>query len=137
MIFHKIKEWGQFKNPQMSTDFGKNMEYVVPSNFDNYHRQGLDYVPEDNYPALLHQGEAVLTASTANELRTLVDEYRNTNKESISFETIIQNQTSSLINKMDEMLQFMRSTTGVTNTDWRNGFITNSMKYVKSTKSFS
>lgn len=134
---NKIKEWGQFKNPQMSTDFGKNMEYVVPSNFDNYHRQGLDYVPEDNYPALLHQGEAVLTASTANELRTLVDEYRNTNKESISFETIIQNQTSSLINKMDEMLQFMRSTTGVTNTDWRNGFITNSMKYVKSTKSFS
>ena len=103
----------------------------------NYHRQGLDYVPEDNYPALLHQGEAVLTASTANELRTLVDEYRNTNKESISFETIIQNQTSSLISKMDEMLQFMRSTTGVTNTDWRNGFITESMKYVKSTKSFS
>ena len=103
----------------------------------NYYRQGLDYVPEDNYPALLHQGEAVLTASTANELRTLVDEYRNTNKESISFETIIQNQTSSLISKMDEMLQFMRSTTGVTNTDWRNGFITNSMKYVKSTKSFS
>lgn len=134
---NKIKEWGQFKNPQMSTDFGKNMEYVVPSNFDNYHRQGLDYVPEDNYPALLHQGEAVLTASTANELRTLVDEYRSTNKESISFETIIQNQTSSLISKMDEMLQFMRSTTGVTNTDWRNGFITNSMKYVKSTKSFS
>lgn len=103
----------------------------------NYHRQGLDYVPEDNYPALLHQGEAVLTASTANELRTLVDEYRNTNKESISFETIIQNQTSSLISKMDEMLQFMRSTTGVTNTDWRNGFITESMRYVKSTKSFS
>lgn len=134
---NKIKEWGQFKNPQMSTDFGKNMEYVVPSNFDNYHRQGLDYVPEDNYPALLHQGEAVLTASTANELRTLVDEYRNTNKESISFETIIQNQTSSLISKMDEMLQFMRSTTGTTTTDWRNGFITNSMKYVKSTKSFS
>ena len=100
-------------------------------------RQGLDYVPEDNYPALLHQGEAVLTASTANELRTLVDEYRSTNKESISFETIIQNQTSSLISKMDEMLQFMRSTTGTTTTDWRNGFITNSMKYVKSTKSFS
>ena len=103
----------------------------------NYHRQGLDYVPKDDYPALLHQGEAVLTASTANELRTLVDEYRSTNKQSISFETIIQNQTSSLISKMDEMLQFMRSTTGVTNTDWRNGFITNSMKHVKSTKSFS
>ena len=101
------------------------------------YRSGLDNVPQDNYPALLHQGEAVLTASTANELRTLVDEYRSTNKESISFETIIQNQTSSLISKMDEMLQFMRSTTGVTNTDWRNGFITNSMKYVKSTKSFN
>lgn len=101
------------------------------------YRQGLDYVPKDNYPALLHQGEAVLTASTANELRTLVDEYRSTNKESISFETIIQNQTSSLISKMDEMLQVMRSFTGTTTTDWRNGFITNSMKYVKSTKSFS
>lgn len=100
------------------------------------YRSGLNNVPEDNYPALLHQGEAVLTASTANELRTLVDEYRSTNKESISFETIIQNQTSSLISKMDEMLQVMRSFTGTT-TDWRNGFITNSMKYVKSTKSFS
>lgn len=116
---------------------GYNNEKANDPNVQNYLRQGLDYVPEDNYPALLHQGEAVLTASTANELRTLVDEYRSTNKESISFETIIQNQTSSLISKMDEMLQFMRSTTGTTTTDWRNGFITNSMKYVKSTKSFS
>lgn len=74
------------------------------------YRQGLDEVPYDNYPALLHEGEAVLTASTATELRSLIDEYRNTSKQSINFETIIQNQTNSLITKLEELRRTMEGT---------------------------
>ena len=33
------------------------------------HQSGLDYVPYDDYAALLHKGEMVLTASEANLLR--------------------------------------------------------------------
>ena len=32
-------------------------------------RVGIDYVPNDNYPALLHEGEAVLTKQQAYEWR--------------------------------------------------------------------
>ena len=73
-------------------------------------RQGLDEVPYDDYPAILHEGEAVLTASTANELRNLIDEYRTTTNQSINFETIIQNQTASLINKLEQIRQTMEGT---------------------------
>ena len=33
------------------------------------HAIGLDYVPTNNYPAMLHRGEAVLTAREADEWR--------------------------------------------------------------------
>ena len=74
------------------------------------YRQGLNEVPYDDYPAILHEGEAVLTASTANELRNLIDEYRTTTNQSINFETIIQNQTASLINKLEQIRQTMEGT---------------------------
>ena len=38
-------------------------------NADGSHANGLDYVPRDNYRALLHKGEAVLTRSEAAERR--------------------------------------------------------------------
>lgn len=68
------------------------------------YRTGLDYVPYDNYLANLHEGEAVLTADTANELRNLVVEYRETNTQSINFEAIIQTQTADLVSKLDEVI---------------------------------
>lgn len=37
---------------------------------DGSHANGLDYVPFDNYRANLHKGEAVLTASEANDWRS-------------------------------------------------------------------
>ena len=83
----------------------------------NYHRQGLDYVPEDGYPAILHEGEAVLTSGTANELRSLIDEYRSTNEQSVNFESIVQQQTASLINKLEEIRQTISSTSVSTNTN--------------------
>ena len=67
------------------------------------YRQGINDVPEDQL-AVLHQGEAVLTASTANELRNLTDTYRETATQSYNIDAIIQNQTSALITKMDEII---------------------------------
>lgn len=40
-------------------------------NVDGSHADGLDYVPFDNYLALLHKGEQVLTAEEAKALREL------------------------------------------------------------------
>lgn len=78
-------------------------------NWDNYHRYGLDKVPYDNYPAVLHEGEAVLTASTANTLRNLLDDYQQTSTQAVNFDTIIQTQTSALIAKMEEIITVISS----------------------------
>ena len=65
------------------------------------YRVGTDSIPFDNYPALLHEGEAVLTASTANKLRSLVDEYRNTKYDSARIEKAIQDQTAILVESLN------------------------------------
>ncbi len=97
----------------------------------NLLRRGLNRVPYDNYPALLHEDEAVLTASTANELRTLVSEYRDTKHQSYNFETIIQDQTTTLCNKIDELIRVVQgdSYPSLTDTDINTR---NSMKKMKS-----
>lgn len=64
-------------------------------------RVGTDSIPYDNYPALLHEGEAVLTASTANELRSLVDEYRSAKYDSARIEKAIQDQTTVLVESLN------------------------------------
>ena len=111
-------------------------EEELKKNF-NLHRQGLDYVPEDNYPALLHQGEAVLTASTANELRNLTDTYRETATQSYNIDAIVQNQTSALITKMDEIIRAI--TTGTSTPETQNtasNKLYNAMLNMQSTKGF-
>lgn len=107
------------------------------------HRQGLNTVPYDEYPALLHQGEAVLTAATANELRSLLDEYRDTTQQTVNFDNIIRTQTQDLITKMDEIKQVMiNSNSSIGNfTDTlqqtkAKEILYTSMKHVHSTKSF-
>lgn len=107
------------------------------------HRQGLNLVPYDDYPALLHQGEAVLTAATANELRSLLDEYRDTTQQTVNFDNIIRTQTQDLITKMDEIKQVMiNSSSSIGNfTDTlqqtkAKEILYTSMKHVHSTKSF-
>lgn len=65
------------------------------------YRVGTDSIPYDNYPALLHEGEAVLTASTANDLRGLIDEYRETKDNNIRITQAIESQTEALISKLD------------------------------------
>ena len=76
---------------------------------DNFHRYGLAEVPYDNYLASLHEGEAILTASTANELRGLLDEYRNANNQAVSFDAIIQTQTTALVTKLDEVISTIKT----------------------------
>jgi murein DD-endopeptidase MepM/ murein hydrolase activator NlpD len=47
---------------------------------NGYKKNGLVYVPKDNYKALLHQGEMILTADEANQYRNMmnIDRYGNT-----------------------------------------------------------
>ena len=102
------------------------------------YRQGLDEVPYDDYPALLHEGEAVLTASTANELRNLVDEYRSTSEQSANFDAIINNQTSALVNKLDEVINVIKNPTSALFSNSNNdpyASVTSSMIRLSSTKS--
>lgn len=68
------------------------------------YRQGATNIPYDQI-AQLHEGEAVLTATTANELRNLIDVYRETRNESVRFDVIIQQQTAALVSKMDQIIQ--------------------------------
>lgn len=110
-------------------------------NWENYHRYGLDEVPYDNYPAILHEGEAVLTASTANTLRNLLDEYKQTSTQAVNFDTIIQTQTSALISKMEEIITTIANNKGsnfVSTPDQTNAknILMNSMLHLTSTKSF-
>ena len=104
------------------------------------HRYGLDYVPYDNYRAELHEGEAVLTASTASELRNLIDEYRNTAKQSVQFDVIIQNQTNALVNKMGEIIAVMQNNRPIfptTAINKGNEILNYSMTKMVSTRDFS
>lgn len=103
----------------------------------NYHRQGLDEVPYDNYPAMLHEGEAVLTASTADELRNLVVEYRESETQNIKFDTIISDQTNALVQKMSEIIEVIQSQNNysTSSSSWSEAVKT-SMRNLVSTKSF-
>lgn len=101
------------------------------------YRQGTNEVPEDQL-AYLHQGEAVLTASTANELRNLTDTYRETTTQSYNLDAIIQSQTSSLITKMDEIIRAITTgtSTPTSDTNKASSKLWNSLTYIQSTKNF-
>lgn len=103
------------------------------------YRQGLDKVPYDNYPALLHENETVLTASTANELRNLTDTYRETSQQSISFDTIIQSQTDTLCAKLDQVISTIQGSTysKEPSTSWNNNTVLNNMKHLKNLNAFN
>lgn len=148
------------KDIQITDTDGHKVD-VNSIDWNNYHRVGLDKVPYDNYPALLHEDETVLTASSANELRNLLTEYRNshaqvqtlqstvnnygdltksyqqTTLQNASFDAIIQNQTTALINKMEELKTAIINKNELT-PELRNktDVISSSMKNMRSTKSF-
>lgn len=134
-------ENGKWVMPNES-DYDKVLKIEgIPSDrveFLNSHRYGLDKVPYDDYPALLHENETVLTASTANELRNLTDTYRETSQQSISFDTIIQNQTTSLLNKMDQIINTItNSRTEKLEPSWNINSTLNNMKHLRNLSSFN
>ena len=86
----------------------------------------------------MHENETVLTASTANELRNLTDTYRETSQQSISFDTIIQNQTSALISKMDQIITAIsNSNTQQLQPTWNTNATLNNMKHLRNLSSFN
>lgn len=103
------------------------------------YRIGLNRVPYDNYPALLHENETVLTASTANELRNLTDTYRETSQQSISFDTIIQSQTDTLCAKLDQVISTIQGSiySKEPSTSWNNNTVLNNMKHLKNLNAFN
>lgn len=114
-------------------------KYGIPS-----FRSGLSYVPYDDYLANLHQGEAVITAATANELRNLIKTYRNSMQTNINIDTTIQNQTTALVNKLDEVIGTIEQINSPFNSSrkiaseiGKSQNILDNMKYMRSTKSFN
>ena len=101
------------------------------------YRTGLGYVPYDNYLANLHEGEAVLTASTANELRSLISEYRESRNSQLNFEAIIQTQTETLAAKLDQVISAIndRRMSMASASSYASTMYTN-MREIKSLKSF-
>lgn len=90
----------------------------------------------------MHEGEAVLTASTANEVRTLVDEYRDNNQTNADFDVIVQGQTEALLSKMDEIIGTITGTNTKAiptsnDTSGRNNKTLNNMTRFRSTKSWA
>jgi len=61
--------------------FGSDGNTVLPNSIDwnNYHKAGLNFVPKENYKALLHRGEMVLNAEQAEQYRKAlnIDRYGN------------------------------------------------------------
>ena len=125
---------------------GKMFEDINAEKFGlkgiNGFRQGLAKVPYDDYPAILHEGEAVLTSSTANELRNLLTEYRANNQAVVTLDTTIQNQTVELVAKLDEVITAINSSgtigaTSTTSIDQANAIqkLQYSMTHLVSTKS--
>lgn len=58
------------KSVGISTTITNPNQYYSPESLpldSNKHANGLSYVPYDNYPALLHQGERVLTANQSRQ----------------------------------------------------------------------
>ena len=101
------------------------------------YRKGLNKVPYDNYLANLHEGEAVLTASTAGELRNLITTFRETNNQGFVIDAAISNQTVILVNKLDEVVKAVQNINGVggSGSAW-NSELKSSMRSMTNTKVF-
>lgn len=123
--------WIQFIEGQKDIDgvsalpWKSTTEQQNTINYSNYHRLGLDYVPYDNYPALLHEGETVLEQDTANQLRHMISKYENSEQQSANFREAIQEQTRALVERLDSILNIM-------STENTNRIIANEMNRIQS-----
>lgn len=84
----------------------------APLGIDGY-RTGLGYVPYDNYPALLHEGEAVLTKGESSKFRSVLTalglsstlSVSNAGTEVVDIMSTIATKIDSLGNVLDSILQ--------------------------------
>ena len=70
-----IQSGQDYNNYMNNTNTKKGSELdsgsQVAPGFEGTHKNGLDYVPHDNYSALLHKGEAVLTAQENTQWQSM------------------------------------------------------------------
>lgn len=78
----------------------------------NFHKVGIKEIPYDNYPAMLHKGEAVLTANEVNQYRRMLEQ--DGNKQ--NYTTVVSQGIDyrQLAKTLVDALQGMDSTTTVT-----------------------
>lgn len=75
----------------------------------NLHRQGLAKVPYDGYQAVLHAGETIMTASTTATMENMVQAFRESQNQNYRLDAAIQEQTSQLVAKIDEVINAIGS----------------------------
>lgn len=70
---------GTMTYPNKSLD--ENQEFIdwTKLNLDGYHKAGKNYIPKDNYHALLHKGEMVLDSEAADAYRKGIGGLRDLN----------------------------------------------------------
>ena len=55
--------------PYTDNNKGRMKSFGLDTSLDGYHKAGKDYIPKDNYKALLHKGEMVLDSEAADAYR--------------------------------------------------------------------
>jgi len=91
------------KNSLLSTERTILESDMASAGIESY-RSGLSYVLYDDYLVNLHRGEEAITSATVTELRALISEYRRSRQINANIDTIIQNQSTTLFNKLDEVI---------------------------------
>ena len=110
---------GSFDSVPLVSDVGK-------------YATGLDYVPYDNFPALLHKGEMILTADDAMDYRNVINDIVNDVNTTTSSTTYgnnvntvdisgivdttnitnsVDNQTNAVVGLLEKILNILVSTT--------------------------
>lgn len=121
---------------KLPSEVKSRVDKVVSTHSLGSYRIGLNRVPYDNYLANLHEGEAVLTASTASELRNLITAYRETSNQGFIVDAAIANQTTILVSKLDEVVKAVQAINGNTVTGGWSSQVRSSMKSMTNTKVF-
>ena len=112
------EEYNQWANQYQSEDYQtrKSTAESIPLNIGKY-ATGLEYVPYDDFPALLHEGETVLDPENAEAYRSLIDSLSNvdtTGTEGISLATLLDSYNNSYNTTSSETYGSILDTTPIT-----------------------
>ena len=112
------EDYNQWANQYLSEDYQtrKSTAESVPLNIGKY-ATGLEYVPYNDFPALLHEGETVLDPENAEAYRSLIDNLSNadtTGTEGISLATLLDSYNNSYNTTSSETYGSILDTTPIT-----------------------